>query len=81
MVTGWEGWGESGEKGTRRLEGVMLLALKMGGAASQGRQPPLGAGKGWGWILPWSLQKGTRCGTARTWTQTSRTEDNTPVIL
>lgn len=79
MVTGWEGWRESGEKGTGRLEGVMLLALKMGGAASQGRQPPLGAGKGWEWILPWSLHQGTS--PARTWTQASRTEDNTPVIL
>lgn len=54
MVTEWEGWGESGEKGAGRL-----LALKMGGAASLGPQAPLGAGKGWEWILPWSLQKGT----------------------
>lgn len=59
MVTEWEGWGESGEKGAGRLEDVMLLALKMGGAASLGPQAPLGAGKGWEWILPWSLQEGT----------------------
>ena len=43
----------------------MLLALKTGEATSQGMRAALGGGKGWEWILPWSLQKGSS--PAHTW--------------